>query len=166
MNDDTLIERLQRTIPQVGRLDWIGVAAERRAPIEPRDAVEIRVDTGLVGDHHAAGGKGKRQVTLVQAEHLPVVAQLLGRDAVDAADLRRNLVVSGINLWALRKLRFTIGDVLLEGTGPCPPCSRMEEILGAGGYHAVRGHGGICARVLEGGPVALGAEVRLADSGA
>ena len=155
------MDRLIRSIPQVGRLSWIGCSPERRAAVEPRDRVELQVGTGLEGDHHARSGKGSRQVTLVQAEHLPVIATLLGRDQVDPGELRRNLVVSGINLWALRKLRFRVGDVLLEGTGPCPPCSRMEEIFGAGGYHAVRGHGGICARVLEGGEVRLGDAVRL-----
>jgi MOSC domain-containing protein YiiM len=69
--------------------------------------------------------------------------------------VRRNLVVSGINLFALREQRFATGTALFEGAGPCEPCSRMEMNLGAGGYNAMRGHGGIIARVLEGGVIRL-----------
>ena len=78
--------------------------------------------------------------------------------------LRRNLVVTGINLLALRNRRFRIGEVLLEMTGDCDPCSHMEEVLGAGGFNAMRGHGGITAAVLEGGWLRLGEAVRLEPS--
>lgn len=150
------IHELIETFPTTGRVEWIGVAAQRRGEIEPKDAVELRAGTGIDGEHHAGGGRSHRQVTLIQAEHLPVVAALLGKDRIDPADLRRNVVVSGINLLALKRGRFRIGDVLLEGTGPCAPCSRMEENLGPGGYNALRGHGGVTAIVLEAGTIRLG----------
>ena len=73
--------------------------------------------------------------------------------------LRRNVVVSGIPLIALKERRFRIGDVLLEGTDECDPCSRMEDALGPGGYNAMRGHGGLCARILEGGVFRIGDRV-------
>lgn len=156
------MDELQRAFPQVGRVDWLGIASARRAAITPLQAVRVEVGTGIVGDHHAQSGEGKRQVTLIQAEHLPVIASLLGADHVKPEQLRRNVAVRGINLWALRKQRFYLGSVLLEGTGPCPPCSRMQETLGDGGYHAARGHGGITARVVEGGEVRIGDTVAIA----
>lgn len=135
-----------------GRVGWIGLRPERRAEIVPVDDVEIGSD-GLAGDH---GRAGKRAVTLIQAEHLPVIAALLARDRVPPAILRRNIVVEGINLAALRKESVRLGTAVLRIEGPCPPCSRMEEYLGPGGYSAVRGHGGYYASVERPGRVALG----------
>lgn len=151
----TLSELLD-ALPAVGRLEWIGRASARRAAIESLTEVRVEVGTGLEGEHHARGGGGRRQVTLVQAEHLDVIGRLLGREPVAPERLRRNLVVAGINLIALKGRVFRIGEVLLEGTGPCEPCSRLEEELGPGGFQAARGHGGITARVLRGGTLRVG----------
>lgn len=138
-----------------GRVEAIFLRPERRSAVQSVREVEVRED-GLVGDHAPAG---KRALTLLQAEHLAVIATLLGRDAVDPALIRRNIVVSGINLLALRNRTVRIGSVELKITGPCPPCSRMEETFGHGGYSAVRGHGGVYAEVLQGGRLALGTKV-------
>jgi MOSC domain-containing protein YiiM len=113
---------------------------------------------GLEGDRYA-GSSGKRQVTLIQHEHLPVVASLLGIDFLDPALLRRNISLSGLNVLALKGKTFTIGDAVLEYTGLCHPCSFMETTFGPGGYNAVRGHGGVTARVLQSGLISCQSEV-------
>ena len=127
-----------------------GFAASKDQP-----AVEAVAGRGLVGDRYASGS-GKRGITLIQAEHLPVIAALSGHAAVAPALLRRNVVVSGIPLVALKGRRFRIGGALFEGADDCDPCSRMEAALGPGGYNAMRGHGGLCARILEGGRIMVG----------
>jgi MOSC domain-containing protein YiiM len=136
-----------------GRVAWIGTRPARRAAVTPVASAFLAID-GLAGDHRAA--PGKRAVTLIQAEQLAAIGAFLGRDPVDPALLRRNLVVAGINLIGLRDRPFRVGGALLRGAGLCAPCSRMEEALGFGGYAAVRGHGGITAEVLAPGPVAIG----------
>jgi len=70
--------------------------------------------------------------------------------------LRRNLVTRGINLLALKDRKLRIGDAVLEMTGECHPCSRLEETLGVGGYNATRGFGGITAKVLARGRISIG----------
>lgn len=158
----TLRERMA-DVPQIGALTWIGVRPEHDAPMQTLTQARLIDDRGVDGDIIARSGRagGKRQVTLVQAEHLPVIAALVGRSEVSPPLVRRNLVVSGINLLALVNVRFHIGDdVILVGTGPCAPCGKMDETLGLGGFQAMRGHGGITARIERGGFIALGAVVR------
>ena len=129
------------------------------------DSAQLRVGEGLTGDRFAGNVASRRQVTLIQEEHLAAVASMLGRESVDPGLVRRNVVVRGINLLALVGAKFRVGEVLLEGTGRCHPCSRMEENLGAGGYNAMRGHGGITARVLIAGVIRIGDAVHLVEAG-
>lgn len=160
---DSTLGVMMARFPRAGRVEWIGVRPARGAPMHAFDRVTASAN-GLDGDRYT-GGSGKRGVTLIQAEHLPVIAALAGLDAVSPQTLRRNVVVAGLPLIALKGRRFRIGDVLLEGTSPCDPCSKMEIALGDGGYNAMRGHGGLCARVLEGGSFRVGdAVVALNDS--
>lgn len=150
------MKELLDTLPQRGRLELILLRPARRAEPVRVDRVHALPGRGLEGDHRAERtSNSARQVTLLQAEHLPVVSALCG-SAATPERLRRNLVVSGINLLALRERRFRLGGALFEGAGLCHPCSRMEEVLGPGGYNAVRGHGGILARVLEPGEITVG----------
>lgn len=128
------------------------------------DAVDVSPKKGLVGDHYS-GQSGNRHVTLIQAEHLPVVAALTGRDTLDPGVLRRNIVVSGLNLLALKDQQLQIGDVQLQITGQCHPCSKMETALGPGGYNAMRGHGGMTAKVLAGGTIRQGDAVTVVALG-
>ena len=155
MNPDGELGRLMARFPRAGRVEWIGLRPQRRAALLAVPEASALADRGLEGDHYGKPG-GKRQVTLIQAEHLVVVASLLGLPAVDPAHLRRNIVVSGVNLLALRGRRFRIGGAVFEGSGECAPCSRMEEVLGDGGYNAMRGHGGITCRIVEGGSIRTG----------
>ena len=187
-DDATDLRSLSQRFAAPGRLQAIVLRPGRGQPAQQVSQVWARAGQGLEGDRsfrHAGPGTGKRQVTLLQAEHLPVIAALAGAPAtgnhagapatghpaglpaVDPLLLRRNLVVAGLNLLAARSLfkdrplQLHIGaDVVLEVTGPCDPCSQMEARLGRGGYSAMRGHGGVTARVLQGGLLAAGDTVR------
>jgi MOSC domain-containing protein YiiM len=157
----SLLRRLTDSFPLAGRLEWIGLRRERRGPVVAVAEAQALADLGLSGDHRARRRGSARQVTLIQREHLEVIAGLLARPDVPPDLLRRNLAISGVNVLALKDQVFAIGEVVLKGTGTCEPCSRMEENLGPGGYNAMRGHGGITARVLGGGVLRVGDEVRV-----
>lgn len=148
-------------MPQMGKLEWIGIRPKRKEPLQSVKNVLVSKEKGLKGDHFASKSSTKRQVTLIQQEHLNGVASILGIKEIDPGLTRRNLVVKGINLLSLKNRRFYIGEVILEGTGYCHPCSRMEENLGEGGYNAMRGHGGLTAKVIKGGMIQLGDTVKL-----
>lgn len=155
MNQTSPLRELLDTLPQVGRVEWIGVRPARGEAMIALDEVRINQGTGLEGDRFSGRAASPRQVTLIQQEHLSVIAACLDRDPVDPALLRRNLVISGLNLLALKDKRFRVGAAVFEFTGACHPCSKMERELGPGGYNAMRGHGGITARVLEAGVVRI-----------
>lgn len=163
---------LVRPSDRTGVLEAIFLRPQRDVAaiaVASAEAVEGR---GLLGDWtadrvRASPGTGKRQVTLIQAEHVPLIARWTGRDTLDAAILRRNLVISGVNLVAARspfpgqRLTVHIGEqFVLVVTGDCAPCSKMEAALGPGGYNAVRGHGGATARIVRGGMLRVGDVVR------
>jgi MOSC domain-containing protein YiiM len=155
----TLIQKTTESFPRPGRLESIGIASAKLVDLQSLETATLQPGTGIQGEHHAVNGHSKREVTLIQHEHFPIIAQLAGLAEVTPELLSRNLVVSGINLLALKRGMFRIGNVLLEGTGICAPCSRMEQNLGAGGYNAMRGHGGITACVIEGGEIHVGDEL-------
>jgi len=157
-----LTPELLHQIEFVGRVEWIGCSPARRAPLVAPAEVEAIAGKGLAGDHHSEDPKRqkKRQVTLIQAEHIAAVSQLMGGDIIPPSAMRRNIVVAGFNLAAVRTSRFKIGDAILQGTGDCVPCALMEETIGPGGYEAMLLHGGITAVVETSGSIRIGDEVR------
>ncbi|RYE35248.1 MAG: MOSC domain-containing protein [Hyphomicrobiales bacterium] len=158
LNPSSSLFHLLNAPVKPGRIIWLGVRPGRREAVVPVQKIDLDLSQGVIGDRYSRAA-GSRQVTLIQAEHLEAIASHLGRSEVGPADLRRNIVTRGINLLALKEKRFRIGSAVLETTGECHPCSRMEEILGAGGYNAVRGLGGITARVVAIGTVRVDDEL-------
>jgi len=163
------LRALTANFPHSGTLQRIFLRSRKFGEINEVNETMVIEKRGLAGDHRSesATRSRKREVSLIQAEHIPVIAALSGHDQVNPADLRRNLLISGLNLIAARSLfkdqpmLLTIGEsACFEITDDCAPCSRMEKLLGAGGYNAMRGHGGMLARVITGGTIRCGDSVR------
>lgn len=147
----------------VGRVEALVVRGHPRDPARRVGQTEARAGIGLADDRLGRRGEAElstRQVTLIQSEHLGVIAALAGVPSVDPLALRRNVVVAGINLLALKNAHLQVGEAVLQLVGPCQPCSRMEDAIGPGGYAAMRGHGGMTARVVRSGTIREGDAVR------
>lgn len=163
------LRQLTQQFNQAGKLEAIYLRPARGKDCIGVQHTEAIAQKGLSGDRSSSTPSrnplgSNRQVTLIQAEHITVISAFIGVP-VDAAKLRRNLVVSGINLLATKSLfkdqimQIKIGEVILQVTGSCEPCSKMETTLGQGGYNAMRGHGGINAKIIKGGILNVGDDV-------
>ncbi|MBO9379354.1 MOSC domain-containing protein [Sphingomonas histidinilytica] len=147
-----------------GRL--IGIARKDRphGPMELLDRVMIGLDTGVHGDHRGAirpGKSNRRQVTILMAEDWTAAIADLGRP-VSWEQRRANLLVEGVILPREEGARVRIGGAIVEITGECDPCRRMDAVAD-GLQLALRPEwrGGRIARVIEGGAIALGDEVEV-----
>ncbi|MEE9411463.1 MAG: MOSC domain-containing protein [Methylococcales bacterium] len=153
------IKTLSQQFPKPGMLIWIGIRPARKQALFTPDNIMADNTQGLIGDRYS-GRSGKRQVTLFQQEHIQAIESFTGT-SISPETFRRNLVIQGINLLSLKDQTFQIGAATLQMTGLCHPCSQMEKALGVGGYNAMRGHGGITARVVSGGLMSIGDQVKI-----
>ena len=151
-----LTNELKNHHPNNGKIEWIGLRKSENNTVLNVETAELLSGHGLVGDKAGQRKGGKRQVTLIQAEYLAVIASFLKRKSISPQELRRNIVVSGINLAILKGSKVQINDAVLGITGSCAPFKKMEQVFGFGGYNAMRNHGGVTAVVENGGVVSVG----------
>ena len=118
---------------------------------EPTTSVECAravENLGLEGDRHAKGDS-KRQVLLMEAETLEKLDLHVG-------DVKENITTRGIALMGLPPgTRLCVGGAVLEITGECHPCSRMED-LRPGLLQEIGGQRGMLVRVAQSGTINVG----------
>ena len=142
-----------------GVLAGIARRARAKAAMEVLTSVLVTPERGIEGDHRGIikpGGKGKRQVSLMERADWNAAMAELGQE-VPWWERRANLLVDGLDLPQTPGRLLRIGDVLLVVTGECDPCVRMESV--APGLEAALTpdwRGGALARVLTGGRIAVG----------
>ncbi|MDS0298599.1 MOSC domain-containing protein [Halogeometricum sp. S1BR25-6] len=153
---------------RTGTVDRIHVVPETSGEAEPRESVEAVVDRGITGDRYYEG-KGinnenpnleSSDVTLIEAEALADAAADYGVEFESGAH-RRNITTRGVALNHLVGERFRVGEAVFEGTGLCEPCGHMRSLSGEDdAVEALRHRGGLDARIVESGRVAVGDDVR------
>ena len=148
-----------------GRLEWIGVR-EDQGDIKSLDSVIAIKGKGLDGDKITLKKSKKRQVTLMQKEHISVILSLAQEDDQDKINniqyyFKRNLLISNYNIHNLKGKLFTIGEAKFLGTGDCKPCKKIENILGKKMLDAMQGMGGITAAVEQSGRIKISDKIKL-----
>jgi len=148
-----------------GRIESIWVAPRAGAPSQPLDAARALAGRGLDGDRHVTGdgtfpsGLPGSALTLIEAEVCASFAPPL-----EAAEHRRNVVTSGIDLNALVGHEFDVGDVRCRGMRLCEPCTVVDRYATRPVLRALVHRGGLRADILEDGVIRVGDAIRALDA--
>jgi MOSC domain-containing protein YiiM len=141
-----------------GRVEGIFIGPEETLP-EPVERVRAVAGSGLEGNRYfydeAPPG---RALTLIQAEALEGMLEDTGIE-LSAAESRRNVLTSGIDLNALVGKRFRVGEVECLGVELCHPCSSLEKLTQKGVIKGLVNRGGLNADILTDGEISVGDRV-------
>ena len=149
-----------------GRLAGIARHAFPKAPMETVAQAAVTLEGGIAGDYRGGIKRRphKRQVTLIERADWDGAMAALGADVL-WAERRANLLVEGVDLPQQPGARIVIGEVVLEVTIECDPCSRMEAVTpGLKDALTPDWRGGVCTQVITGGEIAVGDEIRIEQS--
>lgn len=142
------------------RIASLHICVGHREPMRAVDSASLVAGLGIEGDRHATseGIRTARQTLLMDAETLDGFGLAHG-------EIRENVTTSGIELRFLPSgQRVALGDeVVLEITGPCAPCARMDEIR-PGLKDALDGRRGMLASVVQGGTITIGDAISVLES--
>jgi MOSC domain-containing protein YiiM len=150
-----------------GFVEGIFLSPAAGAQMEGVQAATALEGCGLENDRYCAGtGHWSRfgracEVTFIAAEDLDDIERETGV-GVKSGEHRRNVVTRGASLKALRRgERFRAGEVVFEYRGPRSVCRYVERLTEPGMTEALKGRGGVCAKVLGNGTVRVGDEIEV-----
>ncbi len=144
-----------------GTVEEIFTTSEGSKAMESVDEVKTVEGCGIEGDRYCEGtGFWTQygdvcQITLIAGEDLDHIETELGL-SIKNGEHRRNIITRGVELGHLRGKRFRVGGTLLEYDRPRPPCKHVQDITERGMTRALRGRGGVCARVVQAGSIKPG----------
>ena len=151
-----------------GRVEAIFICAAASEPMQPLTEVEAQAGVGLTGDRYSTAtgfysdrprADGGRELTLISTEMLDDLFAASGI-RLTPLESRRNLLTSGIGLNELIGRQFTIGAVRCEGIDYCTPCEHLVELTGKLVLKPLVNRGGLRARIISGGTIAIGATIQ------
>lgn len=158
---------------RTGRVEHVHVAPDSGEPMAAVDEVDAVAGRGLRGDRYFDDNgiwnlldqdperehEGASDVTFIESEALEAV-EAQTDVSLEPGIHRRNVTTSGVALNHLVEERFEVGEIVCEGIELCEPCGYMQSLVGEDGLSAALVHrGGLNARIVESGSIAVGDEI-------
>ncbi len=131
-------------------------------PIVAVTEMECVAGRGLRGDRffdYKPDYKG--QITFFSAEIYDELCVLLDTWDRPPSVFRRNAITRGTDLNTLIGKPFTLQGITFEGTAECSPCYWMDQAFAPGAEAALKGRGGLRARILTDGWLRVDAPTRI-----
>ncbi|MGJ8654488.1 MAG: MOSC domain-containing protein [Opitutaceae bacterium] len=134
--------------------DFVGRHGKGRLDhgIESVGSIECLAGRGIVGDRyldHQEDYKG--QITFFDWAVYQRIRDNFNSPELDPEKFRRNVLVEGVDLNTLIGKKFTLQGIEFEGVEECRPCYWMDEAVNPGVHEALKGHGGLRAKILNDG---------------
>lgn len=147
----------------MGRIEAIYLAAAHGEMPHAVESAVGQAGKGLEGDRNFGDpDPDSCDITLIEAERFESQSAEFGLD-LDPAASRRQVLVRGIDLGECVGRRFQVGELVCEGEERCEPCNHLAKLVGT--QVVLKGllHSGLRARIVTGGTVRVGDQVRLSD---
>lgn len=151
-----------------GEVQAIYVTPSAGEPMQHLSEVEAIAGHGLAGDRYLDGTgyysdrplpDGSRQITLIETEELERLEKETGI-LLDPAESRRNVLTRLISVNDLIGERFRVGEAVCEGIRICEPCTYLEKLTAKRVMRPLVHKGGLRARIVSGGVIRVGDEIR------
>jgi MOSC domain-containing protein YiiM len=136
-----------------GRVEAIRIAPEHEQLPEAVDSIDV-TDEGLPGDRYC----GRGDITLIEQEALEAFRDDTGIE-VTHAEMRRQVLTTGIRLNDLLNKRFRVGGVEAVGAEWCEPCAHIEGLTYPGVLKGMVHRAGLRADIVQPGTISVGDEV-------
>lgn len=147
----------------VGQIEAIFLAAAHGEQPHQVDVAVGHAAMGLEGDRNFGDADPDScNITLIEAEAFERQRHEHGLD-LSPASARRQVLVRGVDLGDFIGRRFVVGELECEGEERCEPCNHLSKLVGT--QVVLKGllHTGLRARILNGGTIRVGDEVRLSS---
>lgn len=136
-----------------GQVEAIRIAPRHERLPEPVESIDV-ADEGLPGERYF----GRGDITLIEAEALESFREDTGIE-LSHAEVRRQILTSGVRLNDLLGKRFHVGDVEAVGVEWCEPCSHLQKLTYPGVLEGMVHRAGLRADIVQAGRISVGDRV-------